>query len=364
MHSFILRLAAALVLIGLPSVVLAAKAPTKIDAIKDMQSNPLLNIKIGDEIQVCLDGDEAIDPTKWQLFLDGRAVTDDKSVRRADKARCIVFTLHRSDATSAAWASLLGRPNAAGRSVAISVDRSDRKDGQTDRLVAEDMKTVILDLARGSGLEMGLIVLLILTLAFAVFLRKTEYAILRDRLLPVIESNKQPFSLGRLQMTIWFVLVAAAWVFLLAYINEYNTLSVPALKLMGISAATGLGAIAANGANNDDLKAALAQLDKVGWNTPGDVPDEKPQAADVDKLSAWKWVKEYETQGLFKDLFYDENGSALHRLQVLFWTIALGFVFGFGVWQNLAMPEFSDTLLALMAISGGSYVGFKVAEKV
>jgi len=38
-------------------------------------------------------------------------------------------------------------------------------------------------------------------------------------------------------------------------------------------------------------------------------------------------------------------------------------VFVVGVYRNLAMPEFSPTLLALMAVSGASYVGFKFPEQ-
>ena len=49
-------------------------------------------------------------------------------------------------------------------------------------------------------------------------------------------------------------------------------------------------------------------------------------------------------------------------LQVFCWTCVLGAVFLFGVYRNLAMPNFSNTLLALMAISSAGYVGFKYPE--
>jgi hypothetical protein len=38
-------------------------------------------------------------------------------------------------------------------------------------------------------------------------------------------------------------------------------------------------------------------------------------------------------------------------------------VFLVGIYRDLSMPEFSTTLLALMAVSGASYVGFKFPEK-
>ncbi len=48
---------------------------------------------------------------------------------------------------------------------------------------------------------------------------------------------------------------------------------------------------------------------------------------------------------------------------MLLWTVSLGLVFIVGVYQKLAMPEFDATLLALMGISSGVYLGFKIPEK-
>jgi len=45
------------------------------------------------------------------------------------------------------------------------------------------------------------------------------------------------------------------------------------------------------------------------------------------------------------------------------WTAILGLVFIFSVYGNLAMPTFNGTLLALLGISSGTYVGFKIPEK-
>jgi hypothetical protein len=46
------------------------------------------------------------------------------------------------------------------------------------------------------------------------------------------------------------------------------------------------------------------------------------------------------------------------------WTIVLGIIFISSVYRNLAMPEFSGTLLTLMGISSGTYLGFKIPENV
>ena len=74
-------------------------------------------------------------------------------------------------------------------------------------------------------------------------------------------------------------------------------------------------------------------------------------------------VAPFRSESFFRDLTTDLNGPTVHRLQVLIWTLALGGVFVVGVYRDLAMPNFSGTLLALIGISGAGYVGFKYPEK-
>ena len=59
----------------------------------------------------------------------------------------------------------------------------------------------------------------------------------------------------------------------------------------------------------------------------------------------------------------DPSGVSLHRFQMFVWTLVLGVIFVASVYKNLAMPQFSATLLGLMGISSGTYLGFKVPEK-
>jgi len=65
--------------------------------------------------------------------------------------------------------------------------------------------------------------------------------------------------------------------------------------------------------------------------------------------------------GFISDILSDAGGISFHRFQMLAWTAILGLVFIYSVWERLAMPEFSATLL--LGISAGSYRGFKVPEK-
>jgi hypothetical protein len=60
------------------------------------------------------------------------------------------------------------------------------------------------------------------------------------------------------------------------------------------------------------------------------------------------------------DLLGDDGHISFHRFQVAVWTLVLGFVFVTRVLSELAMPEFSATMLGLMGISSGTYLGFKL----
>jgi hypothetical protein len=62
------------------------------------------------------------------------------------------------------------------------------------------------------------------------------------------------------------------------------------------------------------------------------------------------------------DLLTDGSGISLHRFQIFVWTIVLGVVFGVSVYRDLVMADFSPTLLGLMGISSGAYIGFKFPE--
>ena len=65
----------------------------------------------------------------------------------------------------------------------------------------------------------------------------------------------------------------------------------------------------------------------------------------------------------FTDIISDDQGVSFARFQVVLWTIILGFVFVRTVCTTFSMPEFENTLLALMGISNGTYLGFKIPEK-
>ncbi len=69
------------------------------------------------------------------------------------------------------------------------------------------------------------------------------------------------------------------------------------------------------------------------------------------------------SRGILNDLLQDGDGVSFHRFQMVVWTIVLGLVFINAVHRDLATPEFDATLLGLMGLSSGTYIGFKFSEK-
>lgn len=166
-----------------------------------------------------------------------------------------------------------------------------------------------------------LALLLGLAIALLVYARRTD--MLRDG--PPIEGVRQPYSLARVQMAWWFFLLVIGYVFIWLVTGERDSIAPSLLGLMGISAATALAAVAVT----------------------------RPSSGGPSG-----------TRGFWRDLVTDDRGIvALDRLQVVVWTLVLGGIFLTAVLWDLTMPEFSATMLALMGISSGTYIGFKLPMK-
>jgi hypothetical protein len=191
-----------------------------------------------------------------------------------------------------------------------------------------------------------------------------------------------PFSLGLVQMAFWFFLAVAAYVYICASTLQIHIPMGSVLGLLGISATTGLAASAvdtrktatANKQKTDlqvEQAALNSQIKEFGLQPPAagsaaekELLDKKSRLATVDaslaRLPAAPAVTK--SDGFFKDILNDGDGISFHRFQIAVWTIVLGTVFVWGVYRNMSMPEFDASLLTLMGISSGTYVGFKFPE--
>jgi hypothetical protein len=74
-------------------------------------------------------------------------------------------------------------------------------------------------------------------------------------------------------------------------------------------------------------------------------------------------TKKSASSGFLKDILSDDDGVSFHRFQILVWTMVLIMIFLAKVYHQFSMPEFEGTLLALMGISAGTYIGFKLPNQ-
>ena len=63
-----------------------------------------------------------------------------------------------------------------------------------------------------------------------------------------------------------------------------------------------------------------------------------------------------------QDILSDGNGVNFHRFQLATWTLVLSIIFITQVYVELDMPVFNQTLMALLGLSAGTYLGLKVPE--
>lgn len=165
-------------------------------------------------------------------------------------------------------------------------------------------------------------VALLAAITVVIILCSARTDMLRDG--PALDGVRQPFSLGRSQMAWWFFLSVISYAFIWLVTSDRDTLPPSLLGLMGISSATALIAVAIR----------------------------KPNT--VVRTS----------RGWWRDLVSDDRGVvALDRLQIVVWTVVLSGIFLSSVVWELTMPEFSPTLLTLMGISSGTYLGFQLPQK-
>lgn len=186
-----------------------------------------------------------------------------------------------------------------------------------------------------------------------------------------------PYSLGKSQMAFWGLLVVLTFAGIFSMTFTMERIPPQVLILIGISGATGLSAIAIgeNKKSNavtelqselDKLKQEQQTLEKqkasVGATFP---PVSEVRLGEIkarmDELS--RAAPSTASGGFWQDICDDGNGMSFHRLQVVIWTIVLGVIFVHSVTRAISMPEFSQTLLALLGISNGTYLGFKIPEK-
>jgi hypothetical protein len=275
------------------------------------------------------------------LFLDGLSIAGLEPSRCNLDDGSVSYELkldEKNEADDAAWHSLLGSPDGLVRPVRLSLGPSQHVSIETEVRGERAFQLVLLyDLY--FYLWLGVTVLLV---GCSIWLARRSN-LLRDPYAIVPEGAKRPYSLSRFQAVFWCVLVLISFFLIWTITGELGSITGSVLGLLGIGSGTALGA-------------ALIDSDKTAPRTQG---GGTPAATGVAQSS----FKGASSGSFLHDILSGENGISFHRFQMFVWTIVLGLIFCSTVYDTLSMPQFDTSLLALLGISSGTYLGFKIPEK-
>jgi hypothetical protein len=200
------------------------------------------------------------------------------------------------------------------------------------------------DLTVVASVVVGLIVILFLVLAYYSNILRDEVSDLDafHENAQKIEQNARrrlvnrnyPFSLSKVQFGLWTVIISSSYIYLSLLKGDCaeGPINKTALVLMGIFAGTAV---------------ATTIMDKREIN------DNRPRHQNTP------------SQGFFIDILSDDNGISLHRFQNFVWTLIAMTIYLYKVSEirtGCALPELSDTLLALTGISNATFLLLRSKE--
>ena len=340
---------------------------------------------------------EGIDLSKLILHIDGLAFNGLQP--SLIDSNTLLFDLKRNDQNKKSWDTLLSRRekgNNFKRPVYVTV-------GLANGALVDNAAKADLTVIREGSFYVFVVTLLGAIALFWWLAMRSD--IIRDpgpqpmSYDKVGNADRKPYSLARTQMAFWFFIIISGYVFIWMVTNDLDNLTPTILGLMGISAATGLGAAVVDSNKRTEQENQRRVLDeKIKGNqvevarltseisalkaaikaspAPANIDEQKmtlatKQAESVAKQSEIDQTKQKieevvaasklaVSKGFFSDVLSDDDGVSFHRFQIFAWTIVLIIIFIAEIYNSLSMPEFNGTLLALMGISGGTFIGFKI----
>lgn len=330
------------------------------------------------------------DPTKLVPFINGRAIRSNYPEEIHPDQNRLHFHFEITPENKELWTDLLGAPSGTRRPVTFSVGLENQS--PFDSVFDQSHPLPLTIISPVYGVIAFIVVLM--TLILLLWLARTTNLIREPGDCPV-PGKLRPYNLGRAQMAFWFFLIYASYVVIWLITDALDTITPSLLGLMGISAGTALGeALIDSGKINaredqlqsltgekqsleqaiPELQSQVSDLNSKTNLTPEDtanrdslnkqLQDSRARLAQITQQiqtltpSASSGV----SKGFLTDILSDSAGYSFHRFQIFAWTIVLGIIFVSSVYNNLTMPEFSATLLGLMGISSGTYIGFKFPE--
>jgi hypothetical protein len=353
------------------------------------------NLELDDIISVEVEGlDEWAaknDTSKLVPFINGRAISGNYPEAILPSKNHLQFHLQMTKDNKDVWIDLLGEPTALRKPVALSVGPEAK--GPFDSVFDNNNKIPMQVISP----VYGVIALFVVfgTLFILLWLARTTNLI-RERGDVKVPGKLKPYNLGRSQMAFWFFLVYASYTAIWLITDALDTITPSLLGLMGISAGTALGEALIDSGKNDANEAQLQSLVATKQSLEQTIPTLQDQLSSIsakeaptleDTSSRDSLNKQLQdsrarlseitqqiealtpaesqaiSKGFLRDILADSTGYSFHRFQIFAWTIILGIIFVSAVYNSLNMPEFSPTLLGLMGLSSGTYIGFKFPEK-
>jgi hypothetical protein len=252
------------------------------------------------------------------LYIEGRDTGNQPTGIDYDRGT-MTFILDRNEENEDLWQPLLYNP-LFDPTVTVRVNVGIHGDRPLPRVVGANTRVQLQKIFFNWSIALWLGVLLVIVGALLFWARNSD--MLRDG--KAIDGVQQPYSLARTQMAWWLLLIIIGYNYIWLVTGDRDTIAPSLLALMGISAVTAIASEAIPTKNRSHT-------------------------------GSW---------GFWRDLVTDEHGAvALDRFQIVAWTIVLGGIFLNAVIWELNMPEFSATMLALMGLSSGTYIGFKLPTK-
>lgn len=363
-------------------------APPKVIGV---QGHLELDTVAGVEVENFTEWSATHDATKLVPFINGRAIRGNYPEEiHPDKNR-LHFHLEITPENREVWTDLLGEPPGTRRMVTFSIGLENQS--PFDSVIGQGNEIPLTVISP----VYGLIALLVVLFTFVLFLwlaRKTN--MIREPGPNPGGGKLKPYNLGRTQMAFWFFLIYVSYLVIWLITDALDTITPSLLGLMGISAGTALGeALIDSGKDSaqtgqlqtltaeketlertmPQLESQLAEINAKTTTAPEDVAnrdnlnrtlqDSRTRLAQINQqLPALTPAATLHLSGGFlRDILADASGYSFHRFQIFAWTIVLGIIFVSSVYNNLTMPQFSATLLGLMGLSSGTYIGFKFPEQ-
>ncbi len=374
---------------GIPQVTqpLAPATPKVIKVEGNLELDDIVRVQVENFTEWA----ETNDATKLVPFLNGRAIRGNYPEEIHSAHDRLHFHLEMTPENKEVWTDLLGEPDGTRRRVTFSVGLENQSPFDTVHTQSNPVLLTVISRVYGT---IALIVVLFTLIVFLWLARKTN--IIREPG-PIPGAGKlRPYNLGRTQMAFWFFLVYCSYTAIWLITGSLDTITASLLGLMGISAGTALGEALIDSGKDDAREAQLQALLAEKQALEQSIPDVQAQLSAVSSKatptledttsrdSLNKQLQDSRTRlaqitqqiqtltpadsraastGFLRDILADSSGYSFHRFQIFAWTIILGIIFVSAVYNNLNMPEFSPTLLGLMGLSSGTYIGFKFPEQ-